>query len=119
MRRRGSGAQRVARVFFSRWRGQFSARDLVAFLDRLPRRLWLEELGVDGTLAASLRRDLSLHVAIALLILGATRASFSRSAVFRAGRAWVRAAQATPKLKTPKIMSARQRGGAPSHIRVT
>jgi hypothetical protein len=136
---RGSGAQRVASVFFSRfrnefeahllqlvrwprlfphrlglslehwcvlrgytdalqaillatWRRQFSPQDLLVFLDRLPRRLprWLEELGVDDALAASLRRDLSLHVAIALLTLDATRPSFGRSAVFRTGKAWVR-----------------------------
>jgi hypothetical protein len=79
-------------IFLAAWRGQFSARDLVGFLDGLPRRLprWLEELGVDDTLASSLRRDLGLHVAVALLTLGATRARFGRSAVFRAGKAWVR-----------------------------
>jgi hypothetical protein len=46
--------------------------------------------GVDDTLASSLRRDRGLHVAVALLTLGVTRATFGRSAVFRAGEAWVR-----------------------------
>jgi hypothetical protein len=81
-------------IFLAAWRRQFRQRDLVTFLHRLPRRLrrWLKALGVDATFAAWLRRHLVLHVAVALLNLARTRASFSRSAVFRAGRAWVRSA---------------------------
>jgi hypothetical protein len=79
-------------VFLAAWRGQFRSRVLVAFLNRLPRHLprWLNELGVDETLAPWFRRHLVLHVAVALLTLGRTRVSFGRSATLRTGRAWVR-----------------------------
>lgn len=78
-------------IFLAAWRGEFGSRDLVAFLDHLPRRLprWLRELGIDETLASWFRRHLVLHVAVALRTLGRTQVSFGRSPAYRAGQAWV------------------------------
>jgi hypothetical protein len=78
-------------VFLATFRREFQPRDLVGFLDRLPGRLrgWLKELRLDRTLVFWFRRHLVLHVAVALLNLARTHTGFGRSAVFRAGHAWV------------------------------